>query len=72
MSYEQLKLQWMIDHGFTLAELVAEIDEYQQDFPKDTPLTEVLAEWELNSGFGSMIWPCYSEAVAAGECEEEE
>ena len=72
MFYNPFKLQWMIDHGFTLANLIAEIDEYRKDFPQDTPLMEVFKKWELNSGFGGRLWPCYNEAAADEEYIEED
>lgn len=65
-DYEKFQLQWMIDHGHSLRELMEELQSLQYDDPEDsdrisTPITELFAEWEADRGFGSEIWPCEEE-----------
>ena len=65
-DYEKFQLQWMIDHGHSLHELMEELQSLQYEDPEDsdrisTPITELFAEWEAERGFGSEIWPCEAE-----------
>lgn len=65
-DYEKFQLQWMIDHGHSLRELMEELQSIQYDDPEDsdqisTPITELFAEWEADRGFDSEIWPCEAE-----------
>lgn len=65
-DYETFQLQWMIDHGHSLRELMEELQSLQYEDPEDsdrisTPITELFAEWEAERGFGSEIWPCEAE-----------
>lgn len=62
-DYEMFQLQWMIDHGHSLHELMEELQSLQYDDPEDsdqisTPVTELFERWEQDRGFGSEIWPC--------------
>lgn len=64
--YEQYKLQWMIDHGFTLADLIAcmedMISEDLSGSEVHTNLQSLFADWEYGVGFeGGSIWPCFAE-----------
>ena len=70
-KYEQFKLKWMLDHGYTLTDLMHELQELQYEDPEDpdcisTPVTELFNLWEMEVGFGSEIWPCYEEYL---DCE---
>lgn len=65
-DYETFQLQWMIDHGHSLHELMEELQSLQYDDPEDsdqisTPITELFERWEQDRGFGSEIWPCEAE-----------
>ena len=60
-NYEKYKLQWMIDHGYTIEDLVRELDDARQDHHPQASLTEVFDEWEMNSGFRGSIWACENE-----------
>lgn len=65
-DYEKFQLQWMIDHGHSLHELLEELERAQYDDPENdarisTPITELFREWEQDRGFGSEIWPCEAE-----------
>lgn len=57
-DYEKFQLQWMIDHGHSLRELMEELQSLQYDDPEDsdqisTPITELFERWEQDRGFGS-------------------
>ena len=65
-NYEKYKLQWMLDHGYTLQDLIQSLTEYQQADPEDierasTPITELFEEWQQDIGFRSEIWVCEQE-----------
>lgn len=65
-DYEMFQLQWMIDHGHSLRELMEELQSLQYDDPEgsdqiSTPITELFERWEQDRGFGSEIWPCEAE-----------
>lgn len=65
-KYEQFKLQWMLDHGYSLSDLMRSLQEFQCDDPEDsdrisTPISELFDEWESDIGFRSEIWPCRDE-----------
>jgi len=59
-AYEQFKLQWMIDHGFTLSDLMEELDKMQEENP-DATVSSLFDDWEYGYGFASEVWPCYEE-----------
>ena len=65
-AYERFKLQWMIDHGFTLADLIACMEDMVcQDLSGSeirTSLPSLFADWEYGVGFaGGSVWPCFEE-----------
>ncbi len=67
-KYEKSKLQWMLDHDYTLADLMRELTELQFADPEDSaqismPVSELFAQWENDVGFGSEIWPCFKEWI---------
>lgn len=71
-DYQKYQLQWMIDHGYGLNDLMQELRALQYDDPEDsdrisTPTTELFCEWESDRGFGSEIWACEEEWK---NCEE--
>lgn len=65
-KYEQFKLQWMIDHGYTLKDLIHELETMRQESDPDMSLESIFNDWEFGYGFGSEIWPCFGEYM---ECE---
>lgn len=72
-SYEEYQLQWMIDHGYSLNNLMTELTQLQYDDPDDkerisTPISDLYNEWEQDVGFGSEIWACEAEWE---DCENE-
>ena len=71
-DYQKYQLQWMIDHGYGLNDLMQELRALQYDDPEDSdrisaPTTELFCEWESDRGFGSEIWACEEEWK---NCEE--
>ena len=65
-AYERFKLQWMIDHGFTLSDLIACMEDIVCEDLSDskvcTSLQSLFADWEYGVGFaGGSIWPCFEE-----------
>lgn len=62
-AYEQYQLQWMIDHGHSLKNLMDELTEYQQeaiDCPA-APISDIFADWVKDSGFRGDLWACEQE-----------
>ncbi len=73
-DYEKFQLQWMIDHGHSLRELMEELQSMQYDDPEDsdrisTPISELFEEWDKDRGFGSEIWPCEAEYESCEKVE---
>lgn len=58
--YEKFKLEWMLDHGYTLKNLIDELEKQREECP-DLTLDSIFRDWEFNFGFGSEIWPCFWE-----------
>lgn len=60
--YEKYQLQWMIDHDYSLDDLIKSIFEYGVDCQGDYAMEpELFWQWEKDSGFGGKIWVCYAE-----------
>ena len=64
-AYEQFRLQWMIDHGYSLEDLIRNlesmIEEDQNESGVRTSLLSLFQDWEFGIGFDGAIWPCYQE-----------
>ena len=60
-EYQKFQLQWMIDHGFTLEDLIRELTVYAQDCELETPIDVIFEYWESDVGFDAEIYPCYDE-----------
>lgn len=65
-GYQKYQLLWMIDHGYSLYDLITELTSFQYDDPEDsdrisTPISELFDQWVDDVGFGSEIWACESE-----------
>lgn len=70
-NYQKYQLQWMIDHDYSLDDLMSELSGMQYEDPEDsdriaTPIDELFDEWQTDIGFGSEIWACEEEWQ---ECE---
>lgn len=63
-EYEKFKLQWLIDHGFSLKDIIREMDknatEHYETLEEHCSCEEAFEEFEEN-GFCGMIYPCYNE-----------
>ena len=59
--YEKFRLQWMLDHGHTLPELIDELQKLHEESDPNIALQTIFKDWEFGYGFGSEIWPCYEE-----------
>lgn len=72
-EYQKYQLRWMIDHGYSLDNLMDELTRFQYDDPENsdrisTPISELFNEWVSDIGFGSEIWACKAEWLDC-ECE---
>ena len=81
-EYELFKLQWMIDHGYTLRSLMDELDRYSAEemsefldgnvIDLDLNPSNIFSEWESERGFNGNIYPCFEEWLENDrECERE-
>ena len=61
-KYEEYKLHWLLEHGYTLTDLISRLDSLQKEFPEAT-INELFQNWEYENGFDSMIWACYDEWI---------
>ena len=60
-AYERFRLQWMLDHGRTLPELIGELQKLRDEGDPEMSLQALFRDWEFGYGFGSEIWPCFEE-----------
>lgn len=73
ISYENYQLQWMMDHGYSLRDLMQSMDEYYDDKYIDIvgrTFDDLFTEWKNESGFNQKLWSCKEEAINAGECND--
>lgn len=69
-EYDQFKLQWMIDHGYTLTDLVEHLEMMiHEDTAVETggrtSLQTLFENWEFGVGFiDGSVWPCFEEWLA--------
>ena len=80
-AYEEFKLIWMQMHGYSMQDLISQLEAVRQDLlDEDASIQTVFEYWEDNVGFGGEIWPCFDEYLdneykiieefikASGEC----
>lgn len=60
--YERYKLQWMLDHGYSLTDMVSAVSQHT-DTIAGIDFEEAYKLWELESGFNSEIWASYDEWI---------
>lgn len=64
-EYERYKLYWMLAHGFTLIDLIEQlqlmVDEDLDGSSTPTSLMSLFDDWEFGFGFDGEIWPCFNE-----------
>ena len=84
-EYETFKLKWMINHGYTLYDLMESLERYTRDeierfFQRkekhfdelDINITTIFPKWELECGFNGSVYPCFEEWLENDrECEQE-
>ena len=65
-EYEKYRLNWMIEHGHTLPELIRQLSRLRDECD-DVGLTveEVWEMWEDEYGFAGELWVCYKEWAQA-------
>lgn len=75
-AYERFKLQWMIDHDFTLGDLITCMEDMVcEDLSGSevrTSLQSLFADWEYGEGFaGGSVWPCFEEYLQSDAHSED-
>lgn len=65
IAYEKYKLDWMIQHGYTLTDLIELLDNYCYGVYDDFKI------WQKDEGFNGDIWASYDEFID-NEHEDEE
>lgn len=60
-EYHKYQLRWMADHGYSIQDLIDELDELQEDCDSHDCISDIFEMWEKDYGFGSEIWSCQSE-----------
>lgn len=61
IAYEKYKLDWMLNHGYTLDDLISVLSDCIEEAKED--LAVVFDVWESDYGFGSEIWVCFDEFI---------
>ena len=64
IAYEKYRLEWMISHGYSLKDLIAEIEMMSDENP-DHSISTLFDDWEYGFGFNSEIWCSYDEFCEA-------
>lgn len=61
--YQKYKLQWLIDHNYSLDDLIQELEDYINQESSDIKinLSKAFKEWESDIGFKSEIYACEEE-----------
>lgn len=62
--YQKYKLQWMLDHGYALYDLIKELARLEQENTRtgdQCELPDLFDQWEFEVGFRGSIWACYDE-----------
>lgn len=63
IAYEKYKLNWLLGHGYTLTDLMRELDVIKEEEEDNDSIGLLFDFWEDNRGFGSEIWVCYQEFI---------
>lgn len=60
-GYQKYQLEWMIEHGYSLEDLIKELNEYKQ-YANAEDVEDLFDTWEDEQGFvGAEIWACEDE-----------
>lgn len=54
--YEKYKLQWLIDHNYSINDLIQELEDYI-----NLHVLKAFKDWEFDTGFNSEIYVCEEE-----------
>ena len=60
IAFNKYRLDWMLKHGYTLENLIDEIQNIHDDDPSMS-LQECFDDFEIFIGFNNEIWNCYPE-----------
>lgn len=60
-EYERYRLNWMIEHGHTLPQLIRQLNRLQEECEPGTSVEELWDMWEEEYGFDGELWACYEE-----------
>lgn len=63
-NYGNYMLNWMIEHGYTIYDLINKLDEQKALYDEANEkfsIWDLFDEWEFNEGFDGEIWCCYGE-----------
>lgn len=74
MKYDKYILNWMIEHGYSIYDLINKLEEMKEMYEAekiDFTIWDLFNEWEFNEGFNGEIWACYGEWLES-ESEEAE
>lgn len=55
-AYNRFKLEWMLEHGFSLDDLIDGLEKSQLDSQTGDTIRDIYEDWELFHGFDSEIW----------------
>ena len=67
--YERFRLQWMMDHGYSLGDLMEQLDVQMEEAEPGFTIASLFTQWERERGFQGELWPCYAEYLM---CDAEE
>lgn len=58
-NYELFKLQWLMNHSYTLSDLMAELETIRRNNDEEMTIPEIFGYWEHGYGLNSEIYPCF-------------
>lgn len=64
-EYEKYRLNWMIEHGRTLPELIRQLARLQDECEEITSVEQLWEMWKEEYGFDGSLWVCYEEWAQA-------
>lgn len=60
-GYEKYQLEWMIEHGHSLSDLLEDLIKHYCDNQEDMTIGDAFDDWIDNVGFNGEIWSCEDE-----------
>ena len=60
-DYERYQLEWMIDHGYSIGDLLENLIEHYCANQEDMTIGDAFDDWFDNVGFNGEIWACEDE-----------